>query len=66
MGLDHNRSLSALRLTIGRWTTREDIDHAADQIITATNPLLPCPKWSAAVLATPGFAAFFDRDGGDD
>jgi cysteine desulfurase len=35
MGLDPDRSLSALRLSLGRWSTREDIDRAAD-LITAS------------------------------
>ena len=35
MGLEPGRSLSALRLSLGRWTTRDDIDRAADQIATA-------------------------------
>jgi cysteine desulfurase len=32
MGLDADRGLSALRLSLGRWSTREDIDRAADLI----------------------------------
>ncbi|MGH8829264.1 MAG: cysteine desulfurase family protein, partial [Jiangellaceae bacterium] len=32
MGHDPGRALSALRLTLGRWTTRDDIGHAAHQI----------------------------------
>ncbi|GHF35411.1 cysteine desulfurase [Amycolatopsis bartoniae] len=35
MGLDTDRGLSALRLSLGRWSTTDDIDRAADQIITA-------------------------------
>ncbi|WP_199435007.1 cysteine desulfurase family protein [Qaidamihabitans albus] len=35
MGLDPERGLSALRLSLGRWSTPEDIDSAADLIITA-------------------------------
>jgi cysteine desulfurase len=37
MGLDADRSLSALRLSLGRWSTREDIDRAADLITTYAN-----------------------------
>jgi cysteine desulfurase len=32
MGHDPGRALSALRLTLGRWTTRDDIEQAARQI----------------------------------
>ncbi|WP_406263748.1 cysteine desulfurase [Streptomyces sp. NBC_00191] len=35
MGLDDARSLGALRLSIGRWTTAHDIDRAAEALITA-------------------------------
>ena len=35
MGLDVDRCLSALRLSLGRWSTVDEIDRAADQIITA-------------------------------
>jgi cysteine desulfurase len=33
MGLDPDRSLAAVRLSLGRWTTRDDVDQAADLII---------------------------------
>jgi cysteine desulfurase len=33
MGLDTDRSLSALRLSLGRWSSTDDVDHAADQIV---------------------------------
>jgi cysteine desulfurase len=33
MGLDTDRGLSALRLSLGRWSSTDDIDHAADQIV---------------------------------
>jgi cysteine desulfurase len=35
MGHDPGRALSALRLTLGRWTTRDDIEQAAHQIADA-------------------------------
>lgn len=35
MGLDMTRGLSALRLSVGRWSTTGDIDRAADQIVKA-------------------------------
>ena len=35
MGLDNDRSLSALRLSLGRWSTADDIDRATDLIIKA-------------------------------
>jgi selenocysteine lyase/cysteine desulfurase len=35
MGLDDARSLSALRLSIGRWTTPDDVDRAAQALIAA-------------------------------
>jgi cysteine desulfurase len=34
MGLDADHSLAALRLSLGRWTTRSDVDRAAD-LLTA-------------------------------
>jgi cysteine desulfurase len=33
MGLETDRSLSALRLSLGRWSTTDDLDRAADQIL---------------------------------
>ncbi|MBE1579674.1 MULTISPECIES: cysteine desulfurase family protein [Pseudonocardiaceae] len=36
MGLDAERSLSALRLSLGRWSTSADIDRAIDLITTTT------------------------------
>jgi len=36
MGHDPGRALSALRLTLGRWTTRDDIEQAAHQIAAGT------------------------------
>lgn len=35
MGLPPSRGLSALRLTIGRWTTAADIDRASDELVRA-------------------------------
>ena len=35
MGLDTERSLAALRLSLGRWTTTDEIHRAADHIATA-------------------------------
>jgi cysteine desulfurase len=35
MGLPPSRGLSALRLTIGRWTTAADIDRASDDLVRA-------------------------------
>jgi len=46
MGHDPGRALSALRLTLGRWTTRDDIGHAAHQIaaaVRAADPTRPLP-----------------------
>jgi cysteine desulfurase len=37
MGLDRERSLAALRLSLGRWSTEQDIDHAADLLATAAS-----------------------------
>jgi len=39
MGLDRDRSLAALRLSAGRWSTEQDIDHAADVLATAARTL---------------------------
>jgi|SRR5215472_6755824 len=35
MGLDENRALAAIRLSVGRWTTEADIDAAASQLAEA-------------------------------
>ena len=35
MGLDTDRSLSALRLSLGRWSTRAEVDRAAELIVAA-------------------------------
>ncbi|MCX4545993.1 cysteine desulfurase family protein [Streptomyces sp. NBC_01565] len=36
MGLDNDRSLAALRLSLGRWSTPDDINRAADLLIAAS------------------------------
>ena len=35
MGAGSERSLSAVRLSLGRWTTPEDVDFAVDEIVRA-------------------------------
>lgn len=35
MGFDADRGLSALRLSLGRWSTRAEVDRAAELIVTA-------------------------------
>jgi cysteine desulfurase len=37
MGLDADRGLSALRLSLGRWSTRDDIDRAAELITVSAH-----------------------------
>ena len=37
MGLDRDRSLAALRLSLGRWSTEQDIDRAADLLAAAAS-----------------------------
>jgi cysteine desulfurase len=32
MGHDHERALSAVRLSLGRWSTGTDVDRAIDQL----------------------------------
>jgi cysteine desulfurase len=39
MGLDHQRALAAIRLSVGRWTTEADIDSAASQLAAAATRL---------------------------
>jgi cysteine desulfurase len=50
MGHGPGRALSALRLTLGRWTTRDDIEQAAHQIaagaLAVTRSELPVTIWS--------------------
>jgi cysteine desulfurase len=40
MRLDRDRSLSALRLSVGRWSTDRELDRAAEQLTTAAKHLL--------------------------
>jgi len=40
MGHGKDRAASALRLTVGRWTTREQVEAAATQIAGAARSLL--------------------------
>jgi cysteine desulfurase len=35
MGINRSRALAAIRLSLGRWTTPEDVDAAVDQLATA-------------------------------
>jgi cysteine desulfurase len=35
MGADRDRSLGAVRLSLGRWTTAKDVDFAVDEIARA-------------------------------
>jgi cysteine desulfurase len=44
MGLDRDRSLAALRLSVGRWSTEHEIDHAADVLATAARTLRYAPS----------------------
>ena len=39
MGCDHDRAASALRLTLGRWTTREEAETVAAEIAAAVRRL---------------------------
>ncbi|PZH02416.1 cysteine desulfurase NifS [Streptomyces sp. NTH33] len=41
MGLNDDRALSALRLSLGRWTTAEDVDSAARLLAAAAGPRSP-------------------------
>jgi cysteine desulfurase len=40
MGIDPDRALAALRLSLGRWTTEHDLGHAAHLIATAARASL--------------------------
>jgi cysteine desulfurase len=39
MGLDRDRALAAVRLSVGRWTCDEDIDRAAIHLTEAARRL---------------------------
>lgn len=59
MGQPPERAMSALRLSVGRWTTTDEIDQAAATLAASVRALLPPPSGSAldspsAVMATPG------------
>ncbi|MFI0406515.1 cysteine desulfurase family protein [Actinomadura sp. 3N508] len=43
MGHDHDRALAALRLTLGRWSTQDETDQAAQQIADSAHALLTPP-----------------------
>lgn len=40
MGADRDRALSALRLSLGRWSTTDEVDVAVDQLAAATRDLI--------------------------
>ena len=40
MGLDRDRALSAVRLTVGRWSAESDVDRATERLATAARGLL--------------------------
>jgi cysteine desulfurase len=44
MGMERDRALSAVRLSLGRWTTGPDIDHAAELLIAAARHLRNGPS----------------------
>ena len=46
MGIHPDRALSAVRLSLGRWTTPTDIDHAADLLATTARRLRAAPQHS--------------------
>ena len=56
MGLDENRALAAIRLSVGRWTTEADIDSAASQLARAAihlaGPTAVMPAGAAAGLGS--------------
>jgi cysteine desulfurase len=39
MGLDHDRAISAVRLTLGRWSTDGDVDRAIDLLAASARRL---------------------------
>jgi cysteine desulfurase len=39
MGLDRDRTLAAIRLSVGRWTSDQDIDRAAIHLTEAARRL---------------------------
>jgi cysteine desulfurase len=43
MGLDRNRALSAVRVSVGRWTTVADLDRAGNLLTEAARRLHPVP-----------------------
>jgi cysteine desulfurase len=49
MGLDHDRALSALRLSLGRWSTADDVDRAIERVGKAAERLM-------GVSSMPGVA----------
>ncbi|MEU8206428.1 cysteine desulfurase family protein [Streptosporangium sp. NPDC049046] len=40
MGLDRERALSAIRLSLGRWTTEADVDRAAALLVAASDDVI--------------------------
>lgn len=46
MGLDRDRALAALRLSLGRWTTTTDIDNAAQLLTAAAHQVHPSAEYT--------------------
>jgi len=43
MGIPRDQALGALRLTLGRWTTERNVDHAAEALTRTVNSFSPAP-----------------------
>jgi cysteine desulfurase len=60
MGLDRDRALGAIRLSLGRWTTAGDVDQAVERLGEAAERLVR----TEAVCSSPGVAQPTPRAGG--
>jgi hypothetical protein len=60
---DRDQALSALRLSLGRWTTRSDVERAAEAIASTVHRLLtPLPPHDGPAAAS-GLTSLPARDG---
>jgi cysteine desulfurase len=53
MGVDHDRALSALRLSLGRWSTADEVDLAIERVGEAAERLMGASSLPGATQAPP-------------
>jgi len=53
MGLDRDRALGAIRLSLGQWTTPDDVNRASDLLAAATRRQGACGGPGNGLTSTP-------------